>query len=508
MSRTTPSDGPSIDRKARRRAKQRRRLARLRVVAVVLALAGASLVAVGYTSDGTPAVAAATRTGNELATPMLSARRVPQLLLRPIADAKAAKALEPVGSQSPPTSCISIGQAGSTVYELRADEPLTPASNLKLVVGATALEVLGPDTTLTTRVVADADPVKGTVQGDLYFVGGGDPILETGNYDAALRFAPQPHTPMERLADSIRAAGVTRIAGQIVGDESRYDTIRGVESWNPLDFANGEIGPLSALTVNDARDRTNGSELSEIVGGAISEPAEDPPAHAAEVLRELLVARGVTVDGGFSSGEAPDEARQIAAIESPPMVDLVSQMLRFSDNNTAELLLKEVGREVSGEGSTAAGLKAEMDKLDEWGIDTKGVELVDGSGLSSSNRTTCNMLRRVLDHGTSGGRLANGLAVPQENGTLRDRWTDSPAAKAVRAKSGTLSAVTGLSGWVETPKDYNVSFSYLINRPFESIIDEDIARQQELTEALLPYPQMPDPKKLAPDEPRPVEAAS
>ncbi|MEZ5372216.1 MAG: D-alanyl-D-alanine carboxypeptidase [Microthrixaceae bacterium] len=382
-----------IDRKRRRRVKQRRRLARLRVVAVVLALVGGALVAVGYTSDGTPEVAASTRSGNELATPMLSARRVPQLVLRPIADAKAAAALQPIADQSPPDSCISIGQAGGSVYELRADQPLTPASNLKLVVGATALEVLGPDTTLTTRVVADADPVDGTVQGDLYFVGGGDPILETGNYDAALRFTPQPHTPLERLADGIRAAGVTRIAGGIVGDDGRYDTVRTVESWDPIDLANGEVGPLSALSVNDARDRTDASDLAEIAGAANSEPAEDPPAHAAEVLRELLLARGVTVDGGFSSGEAPDEARQIAAIESPPVVDLVAQMLRFSDNNTAELLLKEVGREAGGEGSTEAGLEVEREKLDEWGIDTEGVVLVDGSGLSSSNRATCNMLR-------------------------------------------------------------------------------------------------------------------
>lgn len=505
---TSPTSRRTVDRRARRRAQQRRRLQRLRVVALVLALTGAVLVAVGYSADGTPEMASAERTGYELATPMLSARRVPQLLLRPVADAKMAAELQPLVQQSPPDSCISAGQAGSSVFELRADQPLLPASNLKLVVGATALEVLGPDTTMTTRVVAKADPVGGTVQGDLFFVGGGDPILETGNYDAALRFAPQPHTPLERLADSIRAAGVTRVTGEIVGDDGRYDTKRGVDSWDPIDFANGEIGPLSALSVNDARDRTNGGDLAEIASGAISEPAQDPPAHAAEVLRELLVARGVTVDGGFSSGMAPDEARQIAPIESPPVVDLVAQMLRFSDNNTAELLLKEVGREAGGEGSTEAGLMVEMKKLAAWGIDTKGVKLVDGSGLSSDNRMTCNVLRSILDHQTAGGRLAGGLAVPGENGTLRDRWVGSPAATAVRAKTGTLSAVTGLSGWVKTPKGYDVSFSYLVNRPGASIIPDDLIRQEQLTQVLLSYPQLPDPKRLAPEPVRPVDPDS
>ncbi len=495
---------PPMDRRRRRRAKQRRRLGLLRGAALVLAVVGGVLVAAGWASDGTSEVATSERTGLELATPMLSARRVPDLVLRPIADLKVAEALVPLAQQSPPESCISIGQAGSPAFQLRADTPLLPASNLKVLVGSVALEVLGPDTTLTTRVVADADPVGGTVQGDLYFVGGGDPIIETGNYDAALRFAPQPHTALEGLADDIRAAGVTRITGNVVGDGGRYDDLTKVESWDPLDLANGEVGPLSALSVNDARDRTNGSDLAEIVDGAISEPAADPPAHAAEVLRELLIARGVAVEGAFASGDAPDEARQIAAVESLPVKGLVAQMLQFSDNNTAELLLKEVGRERGGVGSTEAGVEVELGLLKKWGISTEGVKIVDGSGLSSENRVTCTLLRRVLDHGEADGLLAASLAVPGENGTLLERWADSPARDAVRAKSGTLSMVTGLTGWVRTPAGFDLSFSYLINRPGANIVADDLTRQEQLTEAVLTYPQLPDPKALAPSEPRPV----
>ena len=493
-----------MDRKRRRRAAQRRRLGLLRGAALALAVLGGVLVAAGWVTDGTSEVAASQRTGLELATPMLSARRVPDLVLRPTADLKMAEALAPLAEQSPPDSCISVGQAGSPVYQLRPDALLLPASNLKIVVGAAALEVLGPKTTLTTRVVADADPVDGTVQGDLYFVGGGDPIIETGNYDAALRYAPQPHTALEGLADDIRAAGVTRVTGDVVGDDGRYDDLRQVESWDPIDLANGEVGPLSALSVNDARDRTNGSDLADIASGAISEPSANPPAHAAEVLRELLIARGVAVEGAFSSGDAPDQARQIAAVQSLPVEDLVAQMLQFSDNNTAELLLKEVGREAGGEGSTAAGIKVEMELLKKWGISTEGIVLVDASGLSSANRVTCTLLRRVLDHGEADGRLADALAVPGQNGTLRDRWVDSPARDAVRAKSGTLSIVTGLSGWVRTPAEFDLSFSFLVNRPGANIVQDDLIRQEQLTEAVLAYPQLPDPEKLAVSEPRPV----
>ncbi len=497
-----------MDRKGRRRAKQRRRLGFLRGAALVLAVLGGVLVAAGWVSDGTAAVGTSPRTGMELATPMLSARRVPDLVLRPTADLKMAKALAPLAQQSPPDSCISVGQAGGPVFELRPDTPLLPASNLKILVGAVALEVLGPETTLTTRVVADADPVGGTVQGDLYFVGGGDPIIETGNYDASLMFAPQPHTALEGLADAVRAAGVTKVTGNVVGDDGRYDDLRTVESWDPDDLSNGEVGPLSALSVNDARDRTNGGDLDDIVSGAISDPAADPPAHAAEVLRELLIARGVVVEGAFASGEAPDQARQIAAVDSLPVEGLVAQMLQFSDNNTAELLLKEVGRERSGVGSTAAGIKVELELLKEWGISTEGVVIVDASGLSGADRVTCTLLRRVLDHGEADGLLAKALAVPGENGTLLKRWVDSPAREAVRAKSGTLSIVTGLSGWVRTPAEFDLSFSYLINRPGANIVQDDLTRQEQLTETLLSYPQLPDPKVLAPSEPRPVGSGS
>jgi D-alanyl-D-alanine carboxypeptidase/D-alanyl-D-alanine-endopeptidase (penicillin-binding protein 4) len=225
-------------------------------------------------------------------------------------------------------------------------------------------------------------------------------------------FAPQPHTALEGLADAVRAAGVTKVTGNVVGDDGRYDDLRTVESWDPDDLSNGEVGPLSALSVNDARDRTNGGDLDDIVSGAISDPAADPPAHAAEVLRELLIARGVVVEGAFASGEAPDQARQIAAVDSLPVKGLVAQMLQFSDNNTAELLLKEVGRERSGVGSTAAGIKVELELLKEWGISTEGVVIVDASGLSGADRVTCTLLRRVLDHGEADGLLAKVLAVP------------------------------------------------------------------------------------------------
>ncbi|MEZ5381261.1 MAG: D-alanyl-D-alanine carboxypeptidase/D-alanyl-D-alanine-endopeptidase [Microthrixaceae bacterium] len=505
-----PGNSPAMDpggvRRHRRLEKRRRHLRRARLGALVCAVVGAALVVTGWRLDGTQAVASETPSGNELATPMVSVRRIPELLLRPVADLRMAQSLAPLAEQSPPDSCISIGQAGSTAYGLRADTPLIPASNLKLVVGATALEVLGPETKLTTRVVANADPVQGIVQGDLYFVGGGDPIIETGNYDAALKFAPQPHTPLETLADSIRAAGVTRVTGNIVGDDGRYDSVRTVDSWADDDLTGGQVGPLSALSVNDARDRTDDSDLAPIVGGN-SVPAENPAAHAADVLRELLIARGVTVDGAATAGQAPDEARQIASIDSAPVVDLVTQMLRFSDNNTAELLLKEVGRESSGEGSTEAGLAAERALLEQWGISTEGVTLVDGSGLSRENRATCNFLRALLDHEGPAGRLAGALAVPQENGTLRDRFAGSPAAGSVRAKTGTLSIVTGMSGWVRTPAEFDLSFSYLVNRPNDRIVDDDLTRQQQLTETLLAYPQTPDRSEIAVEEPRPVGSA-
>ena len=203
-----------------------------------------------------------------------------------------------------------------------------------------------PDHKYTTTVQAAAAPVGGVVNGDVWLVGGGDPLLATHDYLGIFRHPPDPVTPLETLADSIVAAGVRQITGRIVGDESRYDAQRYVPSWPRRYITAPNIGPMSALSVNDGFMSNNSFH-------AAANPAES----GAQTLADLLVARGVTV-GGVGSGVAPAGTVQIASIDGAPLPDVVGEDLRISDNGTAELMLKEIGYEASGVGSTVAGAAA------------------------------------------------------------------------------------------------------------------------------------------------------
>ena len=209
---------------------------------------------------------------------------------------------------------------------------MIPASNQKLLVAAAALHVLGPEHTFTTEVRAGGVS-GGVVAGDLYLVGGGDPLLTTSDYPAETinGYPVLNATSLDALADSVVAAGITQIEGNIVGDGSRYDDEWFDPSW-PEEIRVTEAGPVDALMVNDVRFLTDEWQ-----------PANDPNAGAAEELGRLLEERGVTIGGQGESGTAPADAAAIASIESAPLPTVIAEMQATSDNNTAEMLLKELG---------------------------------------------------------------------------------------------------------------------------------------------------------------------
>ena len=207
--------------------------------------------------------------------------------------------------------------------------PLIPASNQKLLVGAVALDVLGADHAFTTEVRAAA-PAGGVVSGDLFLVGGGDPLLTSSTYPT--QNDPNPvtaPTSLDALADQIVAAGIQRIDGAVVGDASRYDDEYFAPSW-VNDVRGIEAGPYDALMVNDAR----------VTGDPLR--AAEPAVAAARELTQLLVDRGVTVAGRRASAGSRRTVT-VASVESAPMSVIVGEMLATSDNNTAELLVKELG---------------------------------------------------------------------------------------------------------------------------------------------------------------------
>lgn len=428
-----------------------------------------------------------------LVTPVLSLRRVPALLSRVAAETHLRADLDrimtdPVYGSARDRSCLVVGDpGGGTVhYSRQPTLALIPASTLKLLTTAAALAQLGADYRFTTDVRAAGAPSDGGV-GDLYLVGGGDPLLSTADFasDGGYQGQPRRSTSIEALADKVVAAGVRRV-GRLLGDESRYDSERLVPSWNPRYIANFDISPLSALVVNKSFTQ------KEPLAVAVS-----PPAHAASVLAALLRARGVTV-GDTGAAKAPANTTRVASIESAPLGEVVAEILENSDNLGAELLVKELGTRPGVPGTTAAGLVAVEDRLRQMaGVGPDEVDTVDGSGLDRNDKTSCSVLQRVVATGPP--QLGEGLPIAGRNGTLFKRFLGTPAAGRVRAKTGSLEGVVGLSGLATGQNGRNVAFSLIANDLPTNAAGAGL--QDRVVTVLASFPRAPAPDELAPKPP-------
>jgi D-alanyl-D-alanine carboxypeptidase/D-alanyl-D-alanine-endopeptidase (penicillin-binding protein 4) len=433
----------------------------------------------------------------QLTTPLLSFRRTPGVLSRDANIDEFRAAVEAFAATIEAPSCLSVAVDGVHVGSVRADEPLIPASNQKVLVAAVALEVLGADHTYTTEARASAAPVDGVLAGDLYLVGGGDPLLTSSTYPT--QHDPNPvtsPTSLDALADAIVQAGVRRIEGRVVGDGSRYDDEFYAPSW-VNDIRGIEAGPYDALLVNDAR----------VTGDPLR--AADPNVAAARELTQLLAARDVVVAGEAASGTTPaDATTTLGSVTSAPMSAVVGEMLASSDNNTAEMIVKELGVIAGGAGTRVAGLEVMHRTLAGWGLPMDGIVLDDGSGLSNENRVTCRLLVGVLARHTPTDALGAGLAVAGESGTLRNVFTDSPVAGRLRGKTGTLGnapfnadppAVKSLSGYLPVDGGSAVEFALVLNAA-GTLTDQSVYRPiwDRLAQTLATYPSGPTPAELAP----------
>jgi serine-type D-Ala-D-Ala carboxypeptidase/endopeptidase (penicillin-binding protein 4) len=342
--------------------------------------------------------------------------------------------------------------------EVRAVNPefrLRPASNQKLLTAIAALEVLGPATTLPTRVAASGTISGGVLDGDLYLIGGGDPTLA----------ASGPHS-LEALAAAVRAAGITRVDGAVVADESRYDDLRKVEHWGE-GLIPRWVGSLSALMVDGNRYRGDPAFIA------------DPAGANGALFAGALATAGVTVVRWGDTGSVPRDAREIAGVASPPLRDLVRIMLEESDNTIAEMLVKEVGKVGRGVGSTASGMKVLATTALHFCL-PQTVLQYDGSGLSDGNARSARQWRELLQAVQSAPwweDLLAALPVAAETGTLRARFRGTAAAGNLRAKTGTIHGLRALSGMLSTAGSRRVFFSAIVDdddapRAAMAVIDE------------------------------------
>lgn len=469
---------------------------RLLVAAVLVAAlaAGTGWAAVeADAADPTAAPADARST-----TPVLSVRRTPEVLLATRRDDAVVAAVESIPPRIGGESCLVVAEGGRELLAHGATTPLIPASTQKVLVATAMLDVMGKDETFRTTAVATAPPAEGIVGGDLVVVGGGDPLLSTEAYIARQEDPDKPATRFEDLADALVAAGLTEVRGSVVGDGSRYDDVRYVATWPQRYRDQVVVGPLSGLGVNDGLTSFTDTEVPVNPG----RPASDPPAHAASVLTDLLEERGVRIGGEPASGTAPEGAVEIAGIESPPLGDVLRQMLRYSDNMTAELLVKEIAVRTGSEGSTAAGLTSLTSSLAAAGISTEGVSLTDGSGLDLGNRATCRALAQAIEVAGPQSPVVDGLAVAGRSGTLRERMVGSAAEGRLRAKTGSLRNVAALAGLVEAANGETYTFAYITNLPEGQFVpDADAELQRELGVALASLGPIEPPAEILPNEP-------
>lgn len=416
---------------------------------------------------------------------------------------------------------VEIGQE-KVLFDLNSDHFFVPASNTKLFSTALALSRLGPDHRFTTKVVFETN-------GDLRLIGGGDPNLSA----RAIPYKMGPTTgdplvAIDDLSAQIAARGITRIRGDLIGDDTFYVWQPYAAGWAIDDPQSDDGPPISALTINDnaieigvlpgrragdlglvtiappiefyridnrvrtvaATAETLGVKISRIPGtrdvrlwGTVPlrgrtpvflMSIEDPAEYAARALRRALQERGITVEGTVRAehlypDEEPAEPRagdEVARRVSAPLVEDLRITDKVSQNLHAELLLRAVGRARKNAGSFEAGLDELKVFLDEIGVAPEQYNFRDGSGLSRLNLVTPNTVIKLLRHMYAGPHRDDWISllpIGGKDGTLYNRMVDTAAAGRIFAKTGSLSHVSALSGYVKRPDGTWVMFSIMVN---------------------------------------------
>jgi D-alanyl-D-alanine carboxypeptidase/D-alanyl-D-alanine-endopeptidase (penicillin-binding protein 4) len=335
---------------------------------------------------------------------------------------------------------------GTPLFAWKAGTSRVLASNVKLFTTAAALNRFGVNGTFETQVVSDSQiNADGVLKGDLWLRGGGDPAFGTLAY--VRKHYGAAAGSVEQLVDQLAQLGLTAVRGGVHGDESLFDTVRGVHdsgySSSPW------VGPLSALSFNHAYD---GSKFQA-----------NPAAYAASALRTTLQADSITPGHAAASSASPKAATVLAKVESPPMATLVQLTNKDSDNFFAETLLKDLGREASGVGSTSAGVRAVRSFAATAGAQ---IQLIDGSGLDHGDRASPRDVVRLLLNERKLPEfpaLLDSLPIAGVDGTIKDRMRSAPARSNCRAKTGSLTGVSALSGYCTTRSGHQVAFSFLMN---------------------------------------------
>jgi serine-type D-Ala-D-Ala carboxypeptidase/endopeptidase (penicillin-binding protein 4) len=425
----------------------------------------------------------------------------------------------------------SLDHPGEPLFQLNADHLFVPASNMKLLTVAAAAARLGWDHTFVTTVRATT-PLgpDGIIRGDLVVRGTGDPTI--GN-------RPTSSGSVTALADALWQRGIRRVEGRIVGDDTAFVREPLGEGWAWDDLPFGYSAPVGALIYNENTAQLTitagpsagtaasvalvdvdaglrvfphvttgpaGSTLSLNVTRALASnvvevsgtiPADhgqvvqhvavpDPTLYFASALRTALVARGVVVaraaaDGATApAGPLPADAPILATLTSPTLDVIGARLLKVSQNLYAETFLRVLDSAPQRPGSVAAGETVLRQVLAGWGIAPSAVASSDGSGLSRYDLVTPSAFVQVLTamarHPQLSAKWMAALPIAGADGTLQHRLSGTPGEGRVRAKTGSLSGVRALSGYVETTAGEHLVFSILANNYADPVTSDDIEK--------------------------------
>ncbi|MGP0911384.1 D-alanyl-D-alanine carboxypeptidase/D-alanyl-D-alanine endopeptidase [Serratia sp. CY81593] len=404
-------------------------------------------------------------------------------------------------------------ESGTVLYQAHAEQRLAPASNMKMFTSLAAFGVLGADYRFETRLLTTGEQRGNTLQGDLYLQGSGDPTLHPDDLDT--------------FAATLAQRGVRQIHGRLILDASAFDQTPFGAGWSwddePFAFAasisalnyaftpGGDInvvrvdvqpgaragapGRVSFYPANDAvtlvnRTSTGGDTALTferqpgsnrvVVSGTIAAQAEarsrlitvdQPTRVVGALLQNALRAHGITLRGNAEEGVTPAGAQLLAQKNSPPLSRLVVTFLKVSNNGYGEVLTKAMGRKTQGKGDWAAGLQAIGQFVQSQGIAAGAYRQVDGSGLSRMNQITPQQLTTLLLAARKQPWFADwyralpvagqpGLLV---GGTLQHRMVKSAAAGRAHAKSGSMTGVSSLSGYVDSATGRPLAFAIISN---------------------------------------------
>jgi D-alanyl-D-alanine carboxypeptidase/D-alanyl-D-alanine-endopeptidase (penicillin-binding protein 4) len=339
-------------------------------------------------------------------------------------------------------------ESGRVVCGRAANTRRPLASNTKLFTTATALARFGARYRIATQLLADGEVDRGGVlHGSLYLRGAGDPALGSrAFYD---RFMGGLGTNMFALKGELRGAGVRAVTGRLYADDTIFDRLRGVADSG---YATSPyIGPLSGLSFNLGYGSSRGSSF-----------ASDPAGLAASKLAKALRGAGISIRAEVARRATPAVAEPLATVRSPTMSQLVEATNLPSNNFFAEMLVKLLGARFGAAGTTAAGTEVVERFARGRG---SSIHAVDGSGLTRTNRASPAQVVRLLQGMRAtpvGDQFIQDLALTGHEGTVDDRMHGTAAYGRCRAKTGTLTAVSTLSGYCFNRSGRIMIFSILM----------------------------------------------